>query len=128
MLKSILLTFALAVAALAQVPYSRTQGPITVYVTDWSTDAARLTGAPGAGSRQHVYGVWITACTVDGSTVPSKAVLVSRAGGQVVTRTDDFPPLDPAKCSSVVAVNVKRADVVNLVIVTSAFSFTDIGQ
>ena len=124
MIKSLSLLL-LAFALRAQVPYQKTQGPLTVYATDWSTMVAQLTNAPGPA--QPLYGLWVTACTTDKSTTPLKAAVTIRTNGTSATQLQNFSSLNQYECSSILFLSIKRSDVINLVIITSAAEFTDVG-
>ncbi len=94
---------------------------MTVYAFDWEPSAS----VPSWLSAQsgNPFGLWVTACTTD-SKLPSKAIVTFRLDGKEVTRIGKFST-PPYGCASVMIPDVKRADVVGLLVVTSGM---DIGN
>jgi hypothetical protein len=108
----------------AQVAYHN--GPVSVWVIDWNpANIAVLVGQPNATPP---WGLWVTACSSDVNVIPQKAVLVYRASGQVVTKMEDFSPINTSGCGSALFVNVKRADTINLLVVTGSVEFKDVAR
>lgn len=121
-LVKLFLLAALALPASAQAPFQKTQGPITIFATDWEPSASVpqwLSARSG-----NPFGLWVTACTTDG-TMPTKAVVTIRVAGREVTHVGKFSN-PPHGCGSVMIPDVRRSDVLNLLIVTTGMEFNDI--
>jgi hypothetical protein len=141
MLAVLLPTLMFCAAAAAEEPYSKTQGPLMVWVRDfsnvrqairfWGLDGERLPEMPPAGfvpSYVAVTGLWVSVCSTElKAAKPIKTVLEYRSGGKIVTKVQ-MVELHPDGCGSNAFLNVARKDVTSLVVVTASFDFNDISQ
>jgi hypothetical protein len=117
---SLLFTGALS----ASEPYAKTDGPLTIYVLDWDPSA----NIPGWLSPHPApSGVWISVCTTDGKP-PSKAIVTFRIDSKdvVIIKPLSVPP--NGSCSSAVVTDIKKSNIVSVLIVTGSIEVTDISH